>query len=53
MKGYEAFVVELKENIDDCINRNIHNRTRQEIENVNKIYTCTCIVESLIKDTPE
>ena len=34
MKGYEAFVVELKEDLEVCVNRNIHQRTRQEIEEV-------------------
>ena len=34
MKGYEAFVIELKENIETCVDRNIHNRTREEIQDV-------------------
>ena len=41
MKGYEAFVVELKETVDVCIDRNIHKRTKRDIEHV----CCTCTVE--------
>lgn len=48
MKGYEAFVVELKEPVDVCLSRNIHQRTKEEIEDVNEsklfmhvhMYTC-------------
>lgn len=35
MRGYEAFVVELKESVDVCVKRNTHQRTQEEIENVN------------------
>ena len=34
MKGFETFVVELKENINTCVERNVHQRTRDEIEEV-------------------
>ena len=34
MKGYEAFVIELKESVETCLDRNIHNRTREEIQDV-------------------
>ena len=32
MKGFESFVVELKESVEVCIKRNIHDRTKEEIE---------------------
>ncbi|XP_019851537.1 PREDICTED: YLP motif-containing protein 1-like [Amphimedon queenslandica] len=32
LSGFEAFVVELKEPVEVCAKRNIHNRTREEIE---------------------
>ena len=37
MKGFESFVVELKESIDVCVKRNIHDRTKEEIELVNNL----------------
>jgi YLP motif-containing protein 1 len=32
VKGFEAFVVELKESVEVCTSRNTHNRARKEIE---------------------
>ena len=34
MKGFETFVVELKESTNTCVERNVHQRTRDEIEEV-------------------
>ena len=32
MKGFEVYIVELIDSIDICVARNIHNRTRDDIE---------------------
>jgi len=32
VKGFEVYVVELMESIDLCVERNIHSRSREEIE---------------------
>ena len=32
VKGFEVYIVELMENIDVCVERNVHKRTRAEIE---------------------
>ena len=34
VQGFEVYVVELMESIDVCVERNVHQRTREEIEKV-------------------
>ena len=49
VKGFEVYIVELNqmENIDVCVERNVHKRTRAEIEkasnNTGLVYTCKAI----------
>ena len=31
MNGFEAFVVDLDKNVDECVENNIHGRTEEEI----------------------
>lgn len=34
VRGFEVYIVELMESIDVCVERNVHQRTREEIEKV-------------------
>ena len=45
MKGFEVYVVELLESIDMCVGRNVHNRSREEIEKVGKCIDFTLIMK--------
>ena len=39
MKGFEVYIVELIDSVDICVARNIHKRSRQDIEKVRIIIT--------------
>ena len=43
VKGFEVYIVELIESVEVCVARNIHNRSRVDIEKV----VCTCTLMGL------
>ena len=42
MKGFEVYIAEVIDSVEICSARNIHHRTRQEIEKVRKVYILSC-----------